>query len=149
MCTLRLIQSTHPDKHVKGTLANLIANLCVVSAVVPIVSAHELYVPTRVYYMAAGQLAADLEQATGMSPGLRNTTTDLINGHEGMAFVDGVTDAVQGTVACTTPQQRTQVLALTAAYLRGQPERRDEPAAKLVIEALKMHFPCPTTSTKR
>lgn len=119
------------------------------SAVGTTIGAHEIIMPTRIYYLTAGQLQPKLEQATGYGPGLLDTTEKVIESHEAMAFVDGVTDAVQGSIACTTPQQRTEVLSLTAAYLRGHPDRQAEPAAKVVIDALKMHFPCPARQSKR
>jgi hypothetical protein len=123
--------------------------LCPALVAVGDVRAHEIIVPTRVYYLTAGQLEPKLEQAIGYGPGLRQTIESTIEGHEAMSFVDGVTDAVQGTIACTTPQQRTEVLSLTGAYLRGHPDRQSEPAAKVVIDALKMHFPCPGRQSRK
>jgi hypothetical protein len=126
----------------KLSLVSWTLAVCALSAAVTTIDAHEIIMPTQVYYLTAGQLEPKLEQATGYGPGLRDTTEKVIESHEAISFVDGVTDAVQGSIACTTPQQRTEVLSLTAAYLRGHPDRRAEPAAKVVIDALKMHFPC-------
>jgi hypothetical protein len=136
-------------RHMKVVFIGFAVTLWPALVAVGGVSAHEIIVPTRVYYLTAGQLEPKLEQAIGYGPGLRPTIESTIEGHEAMSFVDGVTDAVQGTIACTTPQQRTKVLSLAGAYLRGHPDRRSEPAAKVVIDALKMHFPCPVRQTRK
>lgn len=97
---------------------------------------------TRTFYLTAGELGSKLDQAEGFG---RSTGHDsVLEGHEGMMFVAGVADVIQGSLACPTPRERESLVTTKAAdFIRSHPARANESAAQVVADALKTHFPCP------
>jgi len=93
--------------------------------------------PDRPYYRYAGELEHALEQAMQAAP-----TADGADGVT-VAYVQGVADAVQGSVACPTPSQRSgELIRVVQAYLAANPGLGAQPAAGVVRDALRRAYPC-------
>ena len=93
--------------------------------------------PDRPYYRYAGELEHALELSMQAAP-----TADGADG-VAVAYVQGVADAVQGSVACPTPAQRSGELPrVVQAYLAANPGLAAQPAAAVVRDALRRAYPC-------
>lgn len=58
-------------------------------------------------------------------------------------YVGGVVDTGDGILFCTTSKvTRGQNSAVVAKYIKNNPEKWNQPAQNLVIEAMKAAFPC-------
>ncbi|MBM4053083.1 MAG: hypothetical protein FJ264_00110 [Planctomycetes bacterium] len=62
-----------------------------------------------------------------------------------IGFVGGVYDACDGAFFCASPSEPTQgeITAVVSKYLKEHPERWNEPAVVLIVDALKAAYPCP------
>jgi len=93
--------------------------------------------PDRPYYRYAGELEHALELSMQAAP-----TADGADG-AAMAYVQGVADAVQGSVACPTPVQRSgELMRVVQAYFAANPGLGAQPAAAVVRDALRRAYPC-------
>ena len=62
-----------------------------------------------------------------------------------LGFIGGVYDACDGAFFCASPSDPTQgeIVSTVSKYLKENPERWNEPAVVLVVDALKEAYPCP------
>lgn len=93
--------------------------------------------PDRPYYRYAGELEHALELSMQAAP--------AADGRDGAAaaYVQGVADAVQGSLACPTPAQRSgELMRVVQAYFAANPGLGAQPAAVVVRDALRLTYPC-------
>lgn len=96
------------------------------------------------YYQTAAELQRRLALAGRMS-GPELTGSETIEGHQGLAYVTGVADAIQGTSACPKGYERDSgVFSVVGKYLRDHPEKHSWSAAIVVRDALSAAYPCPS-----
>lgn len=83
------------------------------------------------------------ELYSGMQDWRSKPSIDLINAATKVGFVHGVADATNGLYFCP-PSGVTigQTIDIVFLYLQNQPEKRNQPASDLVINALKSVYPC-------
>ena len=66
--------------------------------------------------------------------------------HDAMAclsYVAGVHDSMRGMLFCTPDQfDNGQATEMTKKYIRSHPDKLNQPAARIIIEALSGAFPC-------
>lgn len=62
-----------------------------------------------------------------------------------LGFIGGVYDACDGAFFCAGPSDPTQgeIVSAVSKYLKDHPERWNEPAVVLIVDALKAAYPCP------
>jgi hypothetical protein len=61
---------------------------------------------------------------------------------QGLGYIQGVVDAINGTVACPPRVSTGQVIDMVKLFLEGNPAVRHLGAANIVAYVLKENWPC-------
>lgn len=93
-------------------------------------------------YVDGNQLKAWHDEKIRYDNGNRAETNYYSIGQD-FGYVTGVTDSFDGIFFCTGPNvTKGQLLDIVGKYLKENPEKRADPANKLIVEALSKAFPC-------
>ena len=91
--------------------------------------------------------AKELQRRLGLAErvvGPALTPSESIDAHDGMTYLMGVADVMQGVSSCPTPNDRAGSATLDAVvkYIADHPDRLSSSAAIVVKDALHDAFPC-------
>lgn len=91
--------------------------------------------PAHAQFLTGAQLLQHLDEADAGASFAKRTIS--------MGYVSAIYDLAQGDRVCPQePVTASELMKVVHLYLRAHPERRDEPGAKLVLDALTGRFPC-------
>lgn len=116
-------------------ITKILGNLAFVSS---------LILPTTLY--AAywdGYKLKEMFDAYDRADNGRPLATDYQDVGQVNGFVVGVHDSVEGTIICVPAKVKLgQLVGIVKKYIRDNPEKWNEPASDLVMQALSSTFPC-------